>query len=111
MTPTHTDYEATMTSLLSVSGLDYTASKEEVTRKKVDQARAILWIIGPQLTPKSKQTIQEWITSVWHYVNNMLIQPSESSGQLRCVIQHTRLACHQRVKESKERVVWEWVKG
>ncbi len=110
MTPSQTDYQETMTSLLSVCGLDYTASKEEVTRKKVDQAQSILWIIGPQLTPKSKQSIQDWIIAVRHYVNNMLVPPSES-GQLRCVIQHTRVQCHQRVKESKERVVWDWIKG
>ena len=108
MTPTHTDYEATMNKLLMVNGLD--SDKEYATRQHTDQAQSILWIIGPQLTPKSKQSIQEWIIAVRHYVNNMLIPP-HYTDQTRLVIQHTRLQCHQRVKESKERVVWEWVKG
>ena len=108
MTPTHTDYEATMNKLLMVNGLD--SDKEYATRQHTDQAQSILWIIGPQLTPKSKQSIQEWIIAVRHYVNNMLAPP-HYTDQTRLVIQHTRLQCHQRVKESKERVVWEWVKG
>lgn len=108
MNPTHTDYEATMNKLLMVNGCD--GDKEYATRQHTDQAQSILWIIGPQLTPKSKQSIQEWIIAVRHYVNNMLVPP-HYTDQTRLVIQHTRLACHQRVKESKERVVWEWVKG
>ena len=108
MTPTHTDYEATMNKLLMVNGCD--GDKEYASRAHTDQAQSILWIIGPQLTPKSKQSIHEWIIAVRHYVNNMLIPP-QYTDQTRTVIQHTRLACHERVKESKSKVVWEWVKG
>ncbi len=108
MTPSQTDYQETMSKLLLVNGCD--SDKEYATRQHTDQAQSILWIIGPQLTPKSKQSIQDWIIAVRHYVNNMLVPP-HYTDQTRTVIQHTRLACHQRVKESKERVVWDWIKG
>jgi len=108
MIPTHTDYEATMNKLLMVNGLD--SDKEYASRTHTDQAQSILWVIGPQLTPKSKQSIQEWIITVRHYVNCMLVPPNYTD-QTRLVIQHTRIQCHERVKESKAKVVWEWVKG
>ena len=108
MTPTHTDYEATMNKLLMVNGLD--GDKEYASIKHTNQAEAILWVIGPQLTSKSKQTIQDLINAVRRYVNCMLVPPNYTD-QTRLVIQHTRLQCHDRVKESKSKVVWEWVKG
>ena len=108
MTPSQTDYQETMNKLLMVNGLD--GDKEYATRQHTDQAQSILWIIGPLLTNDSRRSIQDWIIAVRHYVNNMLVPP-HYTDQTRFVIQHTRLACHQRVKESKERVVWDWIKG
>lgn len=105
MTPTHTDIQETMTKLLSVH-----PDTELASRRHVDQAQSLLYVIGSELTPKSKQSIQEWIVSVRHYINNMMVPPNYSD-QTRMVIQYTRGQCHQKVKDVKEKVVWEWIGG